>query len=67
MHMRERETFDFDDYLAPSGSDLISEYDLDTLIFEETTSPAPEDYEQAFCHNPDSPVAYDLELENSIR
>jgi hypothetical protein len=67
MIMRERDPFDFEDYLATIGSDSITEYDLGTLIFEETTSPAPEDYEQAFCHNPDSPVAHDLELEYSIR
>ncbi len=71
MRMRERETADFD-YLQPSGSDLISEYDLDTLIFEDTMSPELPDHDQDSYHHPDSPLAYesrdqyDLELENHI-
>ena len=39
MHMRE--TIDVD-HLEPTDNDLISEYDLDTLIFEDTASPEPE-------------------------
>ena len=39
MHMRE--TID-SDHLEPTDNDLISEYDLDTLIFEDTMSPEPD-------------------------
>ena len=39
VHMRE--TIDVD-HLEPTDNDLISEYDLDTLIFEDTASPEPE-------------------------
>ena len=39
VHMRE--TIDVD-HLEPTDNDLIAEYDLDTLIFEDTASPEPE-------------------------
>jgi hypothetical protein len=39
VHMRE--TIDVD-HLEPTDNDLTSEYDLDTLIFEDTASPEPE-------------------------
>ena len=66
-HWHERDTAQITVYRESSSNELIVEYNLDELTFADTPSPRPEDYEQPVWRHPDSPVAHEFELEDSLR